>query len=149
MDTANASGSIESVAQETKQGTDPAAVWKLWMESIDLASKEEADWRKAAKKAIDIYAMEGKDDERQKFNILYSNTETIVPAIYNSPPIPDVRRRFNDDDPDAKAVADVLERCIAFAVDTSSFDKSMKANVMDSALPGRGLSRVQYMPFLG
>src|SRR5690606_18921301 len=28
------------------------------------------------------------------FNILHSNVETIVPAIYNSTPVPDVRRRF-------------------------------------------------------
>lgn len=142
-------GSIETKAEETKQGTDPIAVWKLWNEALNLASKEEGEWRKAAKKCQDIYANEGKDEDRQKFNILFSNVETIVPAIYNSPPVPDVRRRFNDDDPDAKTVADVIERCISFAVDTSAFDKSMKSNVMDAVLPGRGVSRVQYMPFVG
>lgn len=143
------SGTVETATEETKQGTDPVAVYKLWMEAINLASREEEDWRKAAKKSLDIYSMEGKDDERQKFNILHANVETILPAIYNSPPEPDVRRRFNDDDPDAKVVADVIERCISYSVDTSGFDVSLKGNAKDAILPGRGISRVQYLPFLG
>lgn len=159
---AQSSGSIETRQQETQDSVgqeNPAAVWKLWNQSIELATKEEKDWRERATKAINTYTMDGKEEERSKFNILYSNTETIVPAVYNSPPIPDVRTRYNDDGgltpegmqwaEDSKKVAQVLERCISFAVDTSEFDAVMKASVFDAALPGRGVARIQYMPIMG
>ncbi len=143
---------METKQQET-QNTDGtvnlANVCRLWMQAINLADKEEDTWRKQADEACETYAMEGDEKKRQKFNILYSNTETIVPAIYNSVPVPDVRRRFADDDMDAKAVAQVLERCISYAVDTTSFDDTMKASVFDAVVPGRGICRVQYRPVMG
>lgn len=140
-------GTVETTAQETQNGTSPAAIWKLWKESIDLASKEEKDWRKRAEQVLKIYAADGKDENKKKFNILYSNTETLKPAIINTPPVPDVRRRYGDDDPDGKAVSEVIERCISFAVDTSAFMDALKMDVQSMTLPGRGLSRVQYMPY--
>lgn len=152
-DVSPSSGSIETRAEETQDSEgqeNPAAVWELWNESLELAAKEEEEWRKHAKNTIDTYTMEEKEENKQsKFNILYSNTETIVPAIYNSPPVPDVRRRYSDDDPDAKVVSQVIERCISFSVDTSEFDNIIKASVFDAELPGRGVCRVQYEPMMG
>lgn len=125
--------------------TSPASVWRLWMDAIELASKEEEDWRKSAETVQQIYANSQKEEKnRKKFNILYANTETIVPAVYNSTPIPDVRRRFGDDDADSKVVSQVIERCISCATDTTSFDSTLNASVLDATLPGRGLCRVQY-----
>lgn len=146
------SGTIETRQEETQDSVgqeNPAKVYKLWMEALDLASKEESEWRKSARSTIDTYAMAGGVKEQSKFNILYSNIETIVPAVYNSSPIPDVRRRYGDDDLDARQVSQVVERCISFAVDTSEFENAMKSVVFDGALPGRGLARVQYEPMMG
>lgn len=67
-----------------------------WMERIRAAEKRESDWRKDAKAAEKAYACNTSESEGAlyDFNILHSNVETIVPAIYNSTPIPDVRRRW-------------------------------------------------------
>jgi hypothetical protein len=67
-----------------------------WMERIRASEKREHDWRMDADAAEAAYA----GDEKSKhgklydFNILHSNVETIVPAIYNSTPVPDIRRRW-------------------------------------------------------
>ena len=67
-----------------------------WIERIRAAEKREAEWRKDAAGAEKAFASDSKakDGTLYDFNILHSNVETIVPAIYNSTPIPDVRRRF-------------------------------------------------------
>ena len=67
-----------------------------WMERIRAAEKREDRWRKDAEAAEKAYACdtEGKHGKLYDFNILHSNVETIVPAIYNSTPVPDIRRRF-------------------------------------------------------
>ena len=85
----SADATIETKAEAQ---TSPASVWRLWMDAIELASKEEEDWRKSAETVQQIYANSQKEEKnRKKFNILYANTETIVPAVYNSTPIPSSR----------------------------------------------------------
>lgn len=67
-----------------------------WMEKIRAAEKREHDWRVEAEAAEAAYAVDPKatTGKLYDFNILHSNVETIVPAIYNSTPIPDVRCRW-------------------------------------------------------
>ncbi|MGB1289045.1 MAG: hypothetical protein ACPG7F_21100, partial [Aggregatilineales bacterium] len=60
--------------------------------------------------------------------------ETIVPALYNSTPIPDVRRRFQDKDPVGKVAGQVMQRSLAFSVDEYDFDDIMISGVHDSEL---------------
>ncbi len=67
-----------------------------WLERIKASESREDDWRKDAEAAEKTYACDPKarHGKLYDFNILHSNVETIVPAIYNSTPVPDVRRRF-------------------------------------------------------
>ncbi|MGF2227203.1 hypothetical protein ACQT3V_13105 [Brucella sp. NF 2653] len=67
-----------------------------WLERIKASESREDDWRKDAEAAEKTYACDTKarHGKLYDFNILHSNVETIVPAIYNSTPVPDVRRRF-------------------------------------------------------
>src|SRR5687768_2390518 len=86
---------------------------RRWIERIDAAEKLEKTWVDAADTAVAAYTGEritGTEDTRYDFNIQYANVETIVPAIINSPPQPDIRRRFADDDPVAKDGSELLER---------------------------------------
>jgi hypothetical protein len=119
----------------------------FWLDAIDASSKEEKDWRTDAQNVLDIYR--GDDKDETEFNIVYSNVETLLPAIYNSTPVPDVRRRFGDKDKIAKVVADMLERGISYSLDSYDFDNTMRNVLFDSAVPGRGLARVRYIPYMG
>ena len=148
--------SIEDSATATQDSyrsavKDEGSLVRLWLDAIAISTKEEEDWRKQAQNAVDLYRQsKGKDvgDNKKKFNILHSNIETICPALYNSTPAPDVRRRFNDPDPIAKAVADIQERCLSYSVDAYDFDHVMQMTVKDMELPGRAVVRVRYKPYL-
>lgn len=120
---------------------------RYWLGEIAAARKREKDWRKEGRRVNEIYGGEKKD--QTPFNILYSNTETLLPALYNSVPRPVVQRRFKDEDPLGKASATAGQRVSEFLLDTNSeeyasFDDVMVDAVLDGLLPGRGASRVKY-----
>lgn len=120
---------------------------RYWLGEIAAARKREKDWRKEGKRLLEIYGGEKKD--QTPFNVLYSNTETLLPALYNSQPRPVVQRRFKDEDPLGKAAALAGQRVLEFGIDTNSeeyasFDDIMTDAVLDALLPGRGATRVKY-----
>lgn len=139
--------------EKAKRGQDQ---YKLWMDAIQIASKEEETWRKTAENAVLIYRQHDKRKESgetltsrdRRFNILHANVETILPAIYNSTPIPDVRRRFGDPDKVAKEVCDLIERALAYSTDAYDFDDTIEFANKDNELTGRGVTRVRYMPYV-
>ncbi len=136
----------EDLAVDTKAeaAATPAKEYRRWMMELKLAQKREKDWRAKARGVLDAYR--GKDREKNSFNILWSNTEVLRPALYNSPPKPDVRRRFRQDDPLGKAVSEVMERGLSYCTDAYDLDNCLQNDVLDALLPGRGLSRVRYVP---
>lgn len=118
---------------------------KLWLDQIERSGADEKEWREDAEKGEDVYrSKEG--SRNREFNIFHANIETLVPALYNSTPIPDVRRRFADKDPIGKVVSDIIERSLSFAVDTYDFDGMMHATIKDSEITDRGVARVRYVP---
>lgn len=117
---------------------------RLWKKELQLADKREKDWRTNGQKILDRYT--GKEKKKNRYNILWSNTEILRPAIYNTRPQPDVRRRFRDADPVGKAVSEVIERALYVVTDGYEFDCAMKNDVLDSLLFGRGISRIRYIP---
>ena len=80
-----------------------------WLDEIKDAKKREKEFRKKGKMILDVYSGE----KSCPFNILYSNTETLLPALFSNIPRPIVQRRFKDDDPLGKAVANAAQRCRA------------------------------------
>lgn len=88
---------MEDAADTPKpDGAKLAAEGAKWLERIRAAEKREEQWRKDARSAEKAFTNDAQGDEGKcyDFNILHSNVETIVPAIYNSTPIPDIRRRW-------------------------------------------------------
>jgi hypothetical protein len=121
----------------------------IWLKEIERAKKDEDGWRLHACEAIRIY--EGGDDKDKSgtaFNILHSNIETVVPALYNSTPVPDVRRRYSDADQMAKQAVDVIERAVSYSLDQHDFDGAMLEATRDRSLAGRGVVRVRYKPHM-
>lgn len=142
----NEAGTFETKAEAT--GENPSEFCKNWMTAIDLSGKGEEKWRKRGDKVYKLYRSEEKeaDEKKRSFNILYPNTETLKTAVYNSMAVPDIRRRYDQDDPNAKAVADTLEKAISYELDTGDAHSVLKAAVGDLTLPGRGVVRVRYEP---
>ena len=131
-------------AKLREQGTD-------WIKRIQAAEKLEKDWLDDAAIATKAYTNEDKAEgeetslgRKYDFNILFANVETIVPAVINSAPVPDIRRRFNDQDPAARTLADVMERAIAVQIDDSRLQIELEAAAQDSFLAGRGIVRIKF-----
>jgi hypothetical protein len=126
-----------------------------WIAELDLSDKTESTWRTRAKEVHDRYRDEKSDSAQiggsggDRYNILYSNIQTICPALYNQSPKPDVRRRYRDSDPVGKEIAEVMERCLSFTMDDSDFDRYMRLAIKDQQICGRGVTRVRYDPIFG
>lgn len=133
--------SVKTVADLEK---DDAGIVTRWLAEIAMADKASENFRNEAKEIWEIY--EAEKAVNNSFAILWSNTETLAPAIYNSTPQPDVRRRFRDPDPVGKQAALVLERSLSYQIDDYDFDEEISDAALDMLLPGRGLARIVYEP---
>ena len=125
-------------------GKNPEAKARRWLLELRLADKREKKWREKAKKIQERYR--GDMIRKNSFNILWANTETLRPALYNSTPKPDVRRRWRQDDILGKVISEIMERAVTYSVDCGDFDAETKMDVLDALLCGRGVSRVRYIP---
>lgn len=124
-----------------------ASFYKTWNSRVDDALKREKRYRDEGRKYVEIY--EGRKADEVPFAILYSNTETLLPAVYNSRPIPIVGRRFKDADPIGKSIGEVGTRTLKFLIDTESkdydnFDDLMVGAALEGILVNRGLTRFLY-----
>ena len=122
-----------------------------WLDRINQADKAEKAWRITAGKIITKYRSDDGVDvqgnrRQESFNILWSNVETLSPALYNRTPKPDIRRRFADADLVAKSVSELLTRASEYTFEAEDFDRCMQYVVHDALLVGRGVARVRYDP---
>lgn len=128
----------------SKEPTDEV---KHWLDEIYAARKREKDFRKDGEEIIDIYS--GEKSDQIPFNILFSNTETLLPALFSQNPVPIVKRRFNDTDPIGMASSKAGERMLKYLLDTNvegyeTFKESISNATLDSLLPGRGIVCIKY-----
>lgn len=119
-----------------------------WLQEVDARKKAEKEWRAEAGKISALY--EGYKRDHSPFNILYSNTETLAPALYNNTPRPAAGRRYKDKDPLGLAVANTLNRTLSFLMDSNdmdepTFDKMAEHAILQALVPGRGAVRFKYV----
>lgn len=136
---------LDNVVGTVSGQEDPAV--KAWIDELADALKREKDWRKDAKEIVKLY--EGAKKQDNQFNILFSNTETLAPALYNNTPRPVVDRRFKDADPLGKMVSRIGQRTLEFLIDPANcdytpFDDLMSQAVLEALVPGRGVTRFKY-----
>lgn len=132
---------------EATEARKKAGLVKHWLDELAQASKREKNFRKEGTRLTELY--EGAKAQEHQFNILYSNTETLAPALYNSIPRPVVQRRFKDADPLGKLAATAGQRTLEYLLDDgmseyATFDELMKSAVVEALVPGRGVTRFKY-----
>lgn len=120
---------------------------RRWKKELDLANRRDKDYIDVGEKIWKRYR--GEEKKRNRYNVLWANTEVLKPSIFNSKPEPDVRRRFRDSDPLGKAVGLVLERSLSVMLDGDATVDAIGDDVLDALLPGRGVSWIRYIPKLG
>lgn len=119
---------------------------KYWLDQLQLAHKRQEKWLKKAQETVKLYEAQR---ENTDFNILYSNTETLLPALYNAMPRPVIQRRYKDPDPISKAVCQTLVRSLDYINDPAdqkyaSMDTCLRQATLGALVPGMGVTWFRY-----
>lgn len=133
--------------------SDKAKLKSFWSDQIDIYNKDAQNWVKRAKNIQKRYKDERGDNNTSdsngtRYNILWSNIQTLKPALYAKDPTPEVERRFKDKDDTGRIASEILERCLAYSINTSTFGSIMRHGVLDKLLCGRGTGWVRYVPHM-
>jgi len=122
-----------------------------WYNCIAQYERTFKEWEGRSDKITKRY----RDDSRSrnnpnaKFNILWSNVQTITPAVFARLPRPDVSRRFKDNDPIGRVASMMLERALEYEIEHyGDYSSAMKQTVQDRLLGGRGTAWVRYEPHI-
>lgn len=143
------SGSNTTRAEDPADfGTGQPGVAARWIAEIKMADKAfKVFWERGDR--IEARYMDDRPSEQQgatRFNVLWSNVQTLKPAIYATPPKPVVQRRYLDQDPVGRAASTILQRAIQTMIESTGWHEVTDQCVLDYLLPGRGSPWVRYEP---
>lgn len=124
--------------------------WKAQFAAYD---KQFSTWEARVDRILKRYRDEQRDKSKDggsaKFNVLWANVQTLVPAVYSRTPKPDVSRRFRDNDPVGRVASLLLERALEYEVEHyTDFRNGMRAALYDRFLGGRGQLWARYEPHI-
>jgi hypothetical protein len=122
-----------------------------WQDEIARALKRYESFNNSGKATVDRYRLErqdsGVDVYKDRYNILYSSTETVKSSLYAQTPTVEAVQRHKDRQNDTAMYATLLiEAATQYAVEEVDFDDVMNNVVEDFLLPGMGQAWVVYEP---
>jgi F0F1-type ATP synthase membrane subunit b/b' len=121
-----------------------------WLHAVAAYDGDFKKWEQRTQKIIKRYRDDNRSQatsETAKFNILWSNVQTLIPAVYARLPKADVSRRFGDNDQVGRVASQLIERALDFEIEHyPDFRATMKYCVEDRFLGGRGVAWVRYEP---
>ena len=91
-----------------------------WLNVISQYDNEFKKWEARTTKIVKRYRDDNRNqntNETAKFNILWSNVQTLIPSVYARLPKADVARRFGDNDPVARVASQLIERALDFEIE--------------------------------
>lgn len=152
-------------SNDALEGADEKDVAAFWLDEIKRSQSYYEDWHHESERIYQRYRDERGTDARgaansswrlmtgqnvvtKRYNILWSNTETMAPAIYSQMPEPVVGRRYRDQDPLGRVASELYERVLGYLMDppenTETFDDAMTSATQAYLLPGRAVTWVRY-----
>lgn len=120
-----------------------------YLNHIAAYDREFSKWETRVTKILKRYRDDTRNsqDAGSRFNILWSNTQTLKAATFARLPKPDVSRRFKDNDQVGRVAALLLERALDYEIQHyTDYREALTSCVYDRFLGGRGTSWVRYEP---
>lgn len=120
-----------------------------YLNHISSYDREFSKWEARVNKILKRYRDDSRNpsDSGSKFNILWSNVQTLKAATFARLPQPDVSRRFRDNDPVGRVASLLLERALDYEITHyTDYREALSSSVYDRFLGGRGVSWVRYEP---
>lgn len=121
-----------------------------WSDEINRANKRYGYFKRSGDRVIARYRLERENNAevdlyQDRYNILYSSTETTRPSLYAQTPKVEATKRHKDRENDLVTYATLLIEAIGqYALEEVDFDGVMKNVIMDYLLPGMGQAWVRY-----
>lgn len=141
---------VDPEIQDALEQRRQAQCAQKWIAELGISEKAQRKWLERARKITKRYRKDDSDTtSKRRFAMLWSNTQTIQPAVYSRPPQPVVSRRFQDQDPVARVGSEVLERCLAYSIDRQDLDGILRQCSFDFVLLARGQTWERYVPTHG
>lgn len=129
-----------------KEEVKSAQKWKDELKRYEKVSKKFVEkGRKVEERYLDDRTEY--DTNETRFNILWSNVQTLKPAIFSRVPKPEVSRRFKDDSPIARTACEIIKRVLSYEITQfGDYQSALENAVENRLLPGRGVAWVRYEP---
>jgi hypothetical protein len=137
--------------EDQKDAGDTANFWHL---QLEMAERARMTWRDDARMCVQRYkadqeSIARKTSAAKRFNIFFSNVETLKGALYGRTAKADVRRRYPDKATQpARDAALVLERGLMASAQCYDIDKTVEAALHDHLVTGIAEVRVCYEPVI-
>ena len=144
------------VKKDTDKSVNDSDTFQFWKKQIDAAEQERSKFEVTGQGIVDIYDAARANTTTgsrvrhgtSRVNILYSNTETVMPVLYSRTPQPEVIAT-DVKDLESKKAAEVFEDALLVSLKSDNIDDLMEDGVLlDYLLPGEGLLRVGYEPVM-
>ena len=122
-----------------------------WLNHFGVYDKEFDKWTHRVERILKRYRDDNRSERNQsaRFNILWSNVQTLVPAVFARMPRPEVTRRFHDNDPVGRVASLLMERALDYEVQHyPDYRATMRQDVYDRFLGGRGTAWIRYEPHM-
>lgn len=115
---------------------------------IEAYERETTKWHERGKRIEKRYRDDRGESQlgSRRYNVLWSNVETLKPFLYSATPKPIVSQRGDTENPVSRVAAEVLERALTFTMAEDHFGTSLRNARDDYLLPGRGSAWVRYVP---
>lgn len=120
-----------------------------YLNHIAAYDREFSKWETRTTKILKRYRDDNRNsqDTGSRFNILWSNVQTLKAATFARLPKPDVSRRFKDSDQVGRVASLMLERALDYEIQHyTDYRETLMACVYDRFLGGRGTSWIRYEP---
>ena len=121
-----------------------------YLNIVSQYDNEFKKWEARSEKIVKRYRDDNRSqhtNETAKFNILWSNVQTLIPAVYAKLPKASAERRFGDNDPVGRVASEIIERALDYEIEHyPDFRATMRYAVEDRFLGGRGSAWVRYEP---
>lgn len=147
-----ADGATLTVETAADFGEGPGADVQRWISELDLAAKDHRPWLDVSRRIIKRYRDDqneaSTDVKQRRFALLWSNIETLEPAVFARTPVAVVSRRWKDADQVGRLASEVLERSLNFQLDACDFADVMEGMTKDYLLIARGVDWVRYVPHM-
>jgi hypothetical protein len=135
---------------KSKDKKDKEPLVQKWLQEISDYETIAQPWLNQCKKILRIYSAKrptnSTDDNLNyaRFNLLWANIQTMLPAIYAKLPEINISRRNKSDDDVGRVTSDILERSSNFILDCTKANDTFRTAMFDYLLCGRAALWARY-----